>query len=311
MNKQLIMAQLRKVEVHSAEKVTVEWSVKPDNAHHMIMGRSDSGRVKLTVVKDILKVILRENDVDAARPPLELQEEMTKFCGITNPVHVALLHWMLVEQDLNEIEDVLRRRGIPNNIPEFDCLVRDSVVGEVLSFTGLDGTPNSIDGDSQERRYQGRKRKQRVNPFSNDQNTSKAVESFIKKFDLANSFKNRINQPWQDTEPENMLSHICKLENMDPFSLLPQKNDVWHQHLRRGGGFPDDLVGIVFNDGQNTNQMDYVTKSSQTFPAIVSVSGKGHIHVEVSIAAKVNTDEETIFAGELYVGYPHHHQADQ
>jgi hypothetical protein len=250
--------------------------------------------VKLTQVGNILKIILRENDVDAARPPLELQEEITKLCGITEPFHIAILHWILVEHDLKEIEDVLQRRGIPDDLPEFDNMTRNAADGENVIFSGLDAE------NLEQRRYHGRKPKHQPKP-SDARESVDAVQSFINKFNLANSFQSKITQSWQDAEAKNMLSHICRLENMDPFILLPQRNDCWTQRIRKAGGYPDDHVGVVFDEKVASDKKDHLSRSAQIFPAIVNVAGNGHIRVGVSTAENIMIDDEILFVGELYV----------
>jgi hypothetical protein len=257
--------------------------------------------VKLTPAGNVLKIIIREIDVDLPRPTLELQEEMTKFCGITNPAHVAILHWILGENDIQEIEKVLQRRGISNDVPDFDKLSQDGTGGERLSFSGLHAEPlHTEPGKVNGRRYRGRKTNNRVLPPDEWQSVD-AVQSFVNRFDLASSFGKKIAQPWQDAEAKNMLSHICRLENIDPYLLLPQRDQPWTRQVMKAGGYPDDYVGMIF-DGKPTTRSIRHTKGSQTFPAIVHVASEGRIHVGVSATANDLADEEILFAGELYVG---------
>ena len=81
-----------------------------------------------------------------------------------------------------------------------------------------------------------------------------------------------------------MLSHICQLENIDLFLLLPQKNDLWTERVRKAGGYPDE-----------------VSRSAQTSPAIINVTGNGHIRIKFSTTAKNLPVEELQFAGEIQV----------
>lgn len=298
------MAQLHNVEVYSADEVIIEWvlSLGESQSDFRVFGRADSGRVKLTQEGHILKIILRKNDIDSAHPPLELQEEMTKFCGITDRSYVAILHRILIEHDLNEIEDVLQRRGVPNDLPEFDNMPHDVASGEALRFSSLDAKPwEENDKDTTQRLYTGRRKKHRPRAFNGGQESTRAVKSFVDKFNLANCFQSKLTQPWQEAEPRNMLSHICRLENMDPFLLLPQETGIWHQRVRKAGGYPDDHVGILFDQNSISKRKPYPSRSAQTFPAIVTVAGTGHISVRVSGTVESMVDEELLFAGELHV----------
>lgn len=301
-NRRTLMAQLHNVEVYSTERVIIEWVLSLGEnrsgvaATFRVFGRTDSGRVKITQEGHILKIILRQNDIDSSRPPLELQEEMTKLCGITDRSYVAILHWILIERDLNEIEEVLQRRGVPNSLPEFDRLPHDMQSGEALVFSGLDAL-NLDDEDTTQRRYMGRSSRRQER---NGHESTDVVKSFIDKFNLASSFQKKLTQSWQEAEAQNMLSHICRLENMDPFMLLPQNHDPWTQRLKKAGGFPDDWTGVLFNERPEPRKKQYSSRSARTFPAIVEV-GNGRIKVGVSTTAKSMVDEELSFAGELHV----------
>jgi hypothetical protein len=323
----LVMEQLYKVEVYSVQKVTMEWIVKLENKNVEIVGRADSGRVKLTEVGNVLKIYLREQDNDANRPPLELQEAITKFCEIIDPSHVTVLHWILTEHNLKEIEYALQRRGIPNDVPKLDNLYLDldaniEAQGACYSQTHKGrahpsyvpkrrGIPNDVPelDDSQldvdvnieaQGASRNLKHKRRAHP-SDEKGSLDAVQSFINRFNLANSFQQKIAQPWQKGDAENMLSHICRLENMDPFLLLPQRDDSWTQKIRQAGGYPDDFVGMFFGQNQASHSRAYLSRSAQIFPAIVEVSGNGSIRVEVSTVMKNMPEEEILLVGELHV----------
>jgi hypothetical protein len=276
-NRTTVMEQLRNVEVYSAEKVTVEWMLKMGDEDSTVVGRADSGRVKLTPIGDALRIFLREDDAEANRVPLEFQEEMTRFCGISDSAHITLLHWILTEPELKEIEDALQRRNIPNDIPEFD------------------GT--SASGGKSHREYHDVSESR----LGYEQESLNAMQSFVNRFNLASSFKNRIAQPWEETEVENMLSYVCRLENVDPFWLLPQKDGAAAQRIRLAGGQPDGFVGVFFDRKPDSQYKYHLSRNLRTFPAVVSVAGNGKVQVNVSSAIQHTTSDDTLFAGELYV----------
>jgi len=261
--------------------------------------------VKVNAIGNILKIIIRESDVDVAQPTLELQEKVTKFCEITDPSHVAILHWILAQDDLKEIEDIVQRRGIPNDLPEFDKFTKDGTEDQSLrlSFSGLNAMSLDLESeDSLQRPYKGPKKdNQEVLPDKPESvDANHAIQSFVNQFNFASSFGEKIARPWQDVEAKTMLSHICRLENMDPFMLLPQRESIWERERRKAGGYPDDYFGVIFNEKPTTDRIQH-TVGSRTFPATVRVTAKGHIKVGVSSTATDLTDEEILFAGELYV----------
>lgn len=121
--------QLRNVQVFKADTVVVEWVLKlPDG--NKIYGRADSGRVQLSSnkLKRGLQIFLTGDDIESLCPPLELEEELSKFCGINNPNHVGILQYILIQSDIETIHHALQRRGIHSIVPEFD----DEIPGEFL-----------------------------------------------------------------------------------------------------------------------------------------------------------------------------------
>lgn len=295
-NRGMVIAQLRQVEVYSAEKLIIEWqmSIPGDlpagKIAYKVVGRTDSGRVKMIKDENHLKIILRKDDVDPARPPLELQEEMSNFCGITDGSHLAILHWLLGHHDLEEIEYVLQRRGVTNVVPELDEQPRELSDGDELEFSGLNAEPLDSRTDNQFFRRTEKTTRQ-----------GNAVQQFVAKFNLANDFQKSAAQPWHATEAQNMLSHICRLEHIDPYLLLPQRRSPWTQKVKDAGGYPDDLVAIVFDEKGTTNGKAFASRVTQNFPATVNVAGTGKIQVAVSATMNKMADEEIQFAGELHV----------
>lgn len=53
-------------------------------------------------------------------PPVELPEALAQLCSITDPEHLLLLSFILMQKDIQRIEDDLLRRGIVDTTPESD-----------------------------------------------------------------------------------------------------------------------------------------------------------------------------------------------
>jgi hypothetical protein len=70
-----------------------------------------------------LKIYLKKEDGAIGRPPLELTEELAKFCGITKAEHILLLAHILVQDGVEQIHQDLQQRGLlaeafeTNNVP--------------------------------------------------------------------------------------------------------------------------------------------------------------------------------------------------
>jgi len=277
------MDQLRHIEVYKVENVTIEWKLKSVKLSAQIAGRTESGRVKMTSTGSALKIFLR-SDVDVTRPPIELVEEMAKFCGITDQTNERLLYSILVEHNIKDIEDILQRRGI-QLIPGYD----DPGISKYESQTLL--------SSEAQRQYYGRGMHfAPENPDSLD-----AVRSFINQFNLASSFKNQINRPWQEVEPGMMLSHICRIENIDPISLLPQNKTSLSRNMSQPSGLFDKPASIVFSQKPALDYTNRHSRNAEVFPAIVRVATNGSINIDVSTAIQNTANPEILLAGELYV----------
>jgi len=118
-NRAHIMRQLQNVVVYRAEKVVVIWKFVTED-EKSVESDADTGRVKLAATAQTLEVYLTARDSQPACPPLELHEEISNFCGLTDPNHIAMLQYILMSTSNEDIEDLLQRRGVPNVIPEFD-----------------------------------------------------------------------------------------------------------------------------------------------------------------------------------------------
>jgi hypothetical protein len=234
-------------------------------------------------------------------PPLELQEELAKFCSIVDFKYCTVLHWLLAETNMEEIGDIFRRRGISNDLPAFDLIAKNPprrTIETVLDTHIGSHLPIEVTDEAHaQRKFHGRRDNGETQPGA----TKDGVQGLVDKFNIADSFQKTMTQPWQATEAENLLSHVCRLENMDPFSLLPQRTDPWTRRIRQAGGYPDQLVGIVFDEKTTACDYERHTRSAQIFPAVVEVTGRGAVRVRVSTAVKNTTDEEVLLAGELYV----------
>jgi hypothetical protein len=107
-----------------------------------------------------------------------------------------------------------------------------------------------------------------------------------------------------------MLSHVCRLEDMDPFLLLPlTQPHLFDEKVRQAGGFPDQKM-IFMYDQQISEPRKSIPRSIQSFPAIVSVLRTSTMNITASETWQNPIESESILAGELHVGshgppYPH------
>jgi len=110
---------LRKLEVYKSERVIIEWTVTTPKGETKY-GSAESGRVASKSTLDSLKIFIAQDGTDVGLPPLELQEELAKVCGINSKDKFALLLYVLMQHELRSIEETLDRKGLTNEVNEFD-----------------------------------------------------------------------------------------------------------------------------------------------------------------------------------------------
>jgi hypothetical protein len=277
-----IIEQLCNAKVYTVQKITLRWVVKMPHTGVEVIGRADSGRVKVTGVGKGLEILLRRSDSDPSRPPFELMEELTTFCQLTDASHIALLHWLMSETDIREIANVFERRGLQHDIPEVKMLEQSRSLNP--HFWG-DASGSSQDYFSQ---------------MENEAATLDAVSTFMNRFEKINQWDDTKARKWSKTNTDMVLSHLCRLENVDPYSLLPQTSrDPWLQRLQRGGGFSDDPTSIAFMHTQGgTNS---AARPARLFAATVEITKDRGIEITTLPDTTADIGKETILAGELYV----------
>jgi len=106
------MKLLHNIQVHQADKMVVRWFVTSRKS--LIRGDEEDGRVKLAIEGEKLKLLLTKEGLEDNAPPLELADELSRFCCISDPSHVVILSHILIQTDMRRIEDYLQRRGIPD-----------------------------------------------------------------------------------------------------------------------------------------------------------------------------------------------------
>jgi len=120
------------MEVYQPQEVSVSWKF-PTPWGTTVSGRPEKGRVMLATEANILKIYLIYEDMEIGCPPLELTDELATFCGIKDIEHIRLLTHILVQKDTRRIEQDLKRREVPDNVPT--DTVRDSVVANGKSYS--------------------------------------------------------------------------------------------------------------------------------------------------------------------------------
>jgi hypothetical protein len=277
-----IIEQLCNTKVYTVRKITLRWAVKMPHSGAEVIGRADSGRVKVTGVGNGLEILLRKSDSDFSRPPFELMEELTTFCQLTDASHIAFLHWVISETEIREIANVFERRGLQHDIPEVKVLEKS---GKLNPHFWEESSGSSQDHFAK---------------MENEAATLDAVSSFMNRFNKINQWDDTKARQWSRTNTDTILSHLCRLENVDPYLLLPQAScDPWLQQLRRGGGFRDDPTSIAFMHDQDETKP--AARPARLFAATVEITKDRGLAITALPDTTADIGKDTILAGELYV----------
>jgi hypothetical protein len=282
-NKKAIIEQLCNSKVYTVRKITLKWTVKV-RGRGEVVGRVDSGRVKITVIGKSLEVYLRRSDSDISRPPLELLEELAAFCRLTEASHVALLHAVMTEIYSSDMEAIFNRRGLHQDAPEFNALVGSSK----LNPDFWSGSASRYNGDA--------------DYWEDEEATFDAVSRFMRRFTALNQWDDAKARPWSKTRTDSVLSHLCRLENVDPYSLLPQTSlSRWGGRLRNDGAFLDDPTSISFIHPSSVSGKKSRLRPYRLFPALVKINRARETVIEMLPDSTIDVARDVILAGEVYV----------
>jgi hypothetical protein len=123
-----------------------------------------------------------------------------------------------------------------------------------------------------------------------DDKSSKGLGTFIRRVERVSNLQKRIADPWGSFDIATLFSRICKLENQDVNSLLPQGTS-------KVGGNVDDPIGSLFDSKTGIWKDAVIREEDLKRPETVAF---GSLVVEPRNASYV-MDEETQYIGELNV----------
>jgi hypothetical protein len=282
-NRGAIIEQLCNAKVYTVEKITIQWAVKVP-VKGDIIGRADSGRVKITATGKVLEIFLRKSDSDISHPPLELLEELTTFCELKDASNVTLLHWVMTETNTGEMEAIFERRGLQKDAPEVKALIDSQ-------------NPNAHFWAKSTTRSQGDAKHSKDHEAVLD-----AVSSFMARFSAVSQRDNTKARPWSKTNTDLVLSHLCRLENVDPYALLPQTNvSLWKERLRQAGAYPDDPTSISFVHNLSDDGTKPHLRPIRLFPALVQINRARETIIEMLSDSTADVATAVVVAGEVYV----------
>ncbi|CZR50455.1 uncharacterized protein PAC_00327 [Phialocephala subalpina] len=132
--------------------------------------------------------------------------------------------------------------------------------------------------------------------------TFDAVSTFMNRFTALNQWDNAKARPWSTTNTDSILPHFYRLENVDPYSLLPQTSrSLWSGRLRQAGAFLDDQTSISFIHDSSDSGKKSRLRPHRLFPALVTINRARETVVEMLPDSTVDVARDVILAGEVYV----------
>ncbi|CZR62635.1 uncharacterized protein PAC_12532 [Phialocephala subalpina] len=254
-NRAQIIGQLCNAKVYTAEKVSIQWTLKTPDGSLEVVGRADSGRVKITP---------RHTNYEKNSVPFVVSRTphmSHSFIGLS-PSQTS-------------------RRSKPD---------KESRTGRKKGKRNYHSKPR--------RPPRGRKTQQ-----GGKSSTLDVVQLFMDQFNRASSWSDIAAQPWDKIGADEMLSHLCRLENVDPYSLLSRDeiDSPWNKRLKAGGAFPDDAAGFFFKEDPVIHKKNRFLRPAQHFPASVKITRDKGIYVSISPNPIAEVGGEILLAGEVYI----------
>jgi hypothetical protein len=275
-----------------------------------VQGRADSGRVKILHQDNAMTIYLRHKDADKGIYPLDLRESLSVLCSLSHLSQVRLLEFILNEPDADEIRGELSRRGFPQltteimRILETEPLVKDSDV----ILTGQETHDSTLLPTKDGFRFYGhtpntrRYRRPRAD-YDNDG----SVKAFLSKFNIANAFGEQLTQPWDEAGAENLLAHACRLDDVDPWNLLPRNRNQWDELLKAKGKPPGVATGTFWSANRHVQGKGYLgdrRNVRNSYPAVVIQDNRRNMVIKISNAVENRVTDDTLFAAEHHVCIP-------
>ncbi|KAI1092525.1 hypothetical protein F5B19DRAFT_502241 [Rostrohypoxylon terebratum] len=239
MNKHMLYAMLQSVTVYQAEKITVWWSIKSTDSTK-ITGRADSGRVKISQENGETRIYMNQEDIDSLYPPIELQEEMLRFCAIEDDSVQPLLQQILFQPDTTQFTSMLERRGYRVDWSDNDALrAAHEKLTKVAKPFPLPADLSNLMDESLTKIIDSE------DPPNEEKFDSEAFTSFIGAIKSAGTVHKVMEQEWSTSRNKPMFSRVCKLDDQDAALFLPIEDTT--DILKKKVGLPDDVVPWIFD----------------------------------------------------------------
>jgi hypothetical protein len=270
-----------------------------------VQGRADSGRVKVSYQGNAMHIYLRHKDADAGTYPLDLREALATLCSIERPTDIRLLDFILSESDTDEILGELRRRGFQLPDTEIAKILETVPTDNILDTEYVERkdsirVPVSVEGQFRghtpnTRRYRRRQA---------ETQSADSIQAFLAKFNMANSFREQLAQPWSDAGAENLLAHSCRLEDVDPWNLLPRNRNQWDELLKAKGKPPGVATGTFWSSNRHIQGKNFLgdrRNVRNAYAAVVLQDHRRNMVIKISNAIDNPMTDEALFAAEHYV----------
>ncbi|KAF2852960.1 hypothetical protein T440DRAFT_466522 [Plenodomus tracheiphilus IPT5] len=299
-----IVTKLCGATVHASETVSIQWTVKLDGVGE-VQGRADSGRVKISYQGDSMNIYLRHRDAHGGIYPIDLRENLAQLCSFDHPTQIRLLEFVLNEPDPNEILGELSRRGFPEPSSELAKIFDTKPPG---NFLDADYTPRKdpvIDEKVDQYQFQGHTpNTRRYRSRRADEDTPDNVQEFLQKFNMVNVFQGQLAQPWAEAGADNLLAHVCKLDDVNPWTLLPRNRNQWDELLKAKGKPPGVATSTFWSANRHVQGKNFLgdrRNVRNTYPAVVLQDHRRNMVIKISNAIDNLVTDESLFAAEHYV----------
>jgi hypothetical protein len=257
-----------------------------------------------------MRIYLRHKDANAGIFPLDLRESLATLCSFEHPTQIRLLEFILNEPDHGEILCELSRRGFPEIGNELTKILEAPPPDNILDaeYKLPKKTPTVRTSTTEDHvQFRGHARNtRRFRRRREDHQAPDNVQAFIGKFNMANAFREQLAKPWAEAGAENLLAHACRLDDVNPWNLLPRNRNQWDELLAMKGKAPGVSTGTFWSSNRQLQGKQFLSDRRNVrnaYAAVVLQDHRRNLVIKISNAIDNLVNDDVLFAAEHFVGY--------
>ncbi|KAH8433983.1 HET domain-containing protein [Aspergillus melleus] len=305
---------LRAIEVHKAQKVTMQWAVEYAGA--LFGSHPQEANGYLVEEGSKLKVYLDRESIRKGYMPFRVSLGLARRCGMEDPECLDTVILILSHPDPSFVQAVLQKRGYAlhsvffsqNLLNEHEQVERpiEAVPNSRVLCLGDDPSPSKKEASPTSSPSECMEKSSVQGPLTSSSQRNDPIQSPMKVYTPRRSSKkpaskiSHINQGYSiQSRVQRRLNYY--IEGHDPFVVDPGIPSCSLRDLYRNAVPPKtDIVQVIFlSDLEYTAAYRKTIRETETLPARIGTDVHGSLTAFVNIKSEAQT--EATFLGELFV----------